>query len=260
MGIVSAIVGSALIGAGASAYSAKKSAKAAQQASDAATAEQQRQFDLIRADTAPYRQVGVDALNAIQRLYGRAPVGASSAPSAVGPADARTVWLSGPYGGRIPVEIPGQPGEPAVASPGPPATGRPDLSVFFESPDYQFNLAEGQKAIDRSLAARGRALSGAGVREGIRYASGLASQEFGNFYNRLASQAGLGQTAVGTSASAGMQTAANIGNAAMNAGNVRASAYMAGAQGVNSAIQGGIGNLLLMRYLSGGMTPGGGLG
>lgn len=223
MGIVSAIVGSALIGAGASAYSAKKSAKAAQQASDAATAEQQRQFDLIRADTAPYRQVGVDALNAIQRLYGRAPVGAS-------------------------------------ASPGSPATGRPDLSVFFESPDYQFNLAEGQKAIDRSLAARGRALSGAGVREGIRYASGLASQEFGNFYNRLASQAGLGQTAVGTSASAGMQTAANIGNAAMNAGNVRASAYMAGAQGVNSAIQGGIGNLLLMRYLGGGMTPGGGLG
>lgn len=128
-------------------------------------------------------------------------------------------------------------------------SGQPNMGAFFESPDYQFNLAEGQKAIDRSLAARGGALSGRGVREGERYASGLASGELNNFTQRLLQIAGLGSAGITTSANAGMTSAGQIGAAQINAGNTRASAYMTGAQGVNNAVQGGISNYLLNQYL-----------
>lgn len=129
--------------------------------------------------------------------------------------------------------------------------GKPDMSVFFESPDYQFNLNEGQKAIDRSAAARGGLLSGGAVREGTRYASGLASREYSNFVDRLMQQAGLGATGIGASASAGANTAGLVGNAAMNGANARGSAYLTGANALNSSVQGGLQNFLLAKYLGG---------
>lgn len=206
--VATAIVGSSLISAGTSAYAASKSAGAAKDAQATATNESRRQFDLVRGDTAPYRQLGLNASDRLASVYSLGPVAGSTAPNV--------------------------------------GTG---MAAFTTSPDYQFNLAEGQKAIDRSLVARGKGLSGAGVREGVRYASGMASNEYSNFYNRLANIAGLGQAGVNTSASAGMNTAANIGNAAMNAGNARASAYTMGAQGLNNAAQGGVQNYLLSQYM-----------
>jgi hypothetical protein len=120
-----------------------------------------------------------------------------------------------------------------------------DSTPFFQSPGYQFNLAEGQKAIDRSLAARGKSLSGAGVKEGIRYASGMASREYGSFVDRLLASAGLGTTGAAASANAGTNSAAMVGNASMNAGNARASGYA----NQYGALQGGVQNMLLQRYL-----------
>lgn len=249
--VATAIVGSTLISAGASAYAANKSAGAARDAQDTATAESGRQFDLVRGDTAPYRQAGVSALDKLARLYGLGPVVSQPSSSSIAPL------MNAPQGGgngffstSLRNAMASQSGQQGNAQASlTPQSSRPDMSVFFQSPDYQFNLAEGQKAIDRSLVARGRGLSGAGVKEGVRYASGMASNEFGNFYNRLANIAGLGQAGVNTSASAGMNTAANIGNAAMNAGNARASAYTMGAQGVNNSAQGGVSNYLLSQYL-----------
>jgi hypothetical protein len=133
-----------------------------------------------------------------------------------------------------------------------PGTGSraPNQGAFFASPDYQFNLEQGQQGIDRSLAARGRALSGAGVKEGTRFASGMASREYGSFVDRLLQAAGLGTTGTTLSAQAGMQSAGQIGAAQINAGNNRASAYMSGAEGINSAVQGGISNYMLYQYLN----------
>lgn len=252
---ISTIVGGSLIGGAASIYGSNKAAKSADKAAQLSTEEQRRQFDLLRQDQAPYRALGNAALDRIGQLYGYGPLSAAQ-PQGAAQYDPQTNWLAGIpsgaggiYGGFL-----GQIGTQARTGQAPSGvnalaapqagTGRPDMSVFFESPDYQFNLAEGQKAIDRSLAARGRALSGAGVREGVRYASGMASNEYGNFYNRLASQAGIGQSSVQSTGAAGMQAAANIGNALMQAGNTRANAYMQGAEGVNNAVQGGLGNWL----------------
>lgn len=128
-------------------------------------------------------------------------------------------------------------------------TGQPDLSVFFASPDYQFRLGETEKALERLNSAKGRYNSGATTQEGLRYASGLASGEFANFYDRLAQQAGLGVTGIGQSASAGLNTASNIGAAAISGANARASSYLQGADAIGGAVNNIASNYLLSRYL-----------
>ncbi|MDP5211380.1 hypothetical protein, partial [Microbulbifer sp. 2205BS26-8] len=67
-----------------------------------------------------------------------------------------------------------------------------DYSSFYESPDYQFRLSEGEKAINRSAAARGNLLSGAALKDLNAYGQNLASTEYGNWFNRLAGLRGEG--------------------------------------------------------------------
>lgn len=55
---------------------------------------------------------------------------------------------------------------------------------FQADPGYQFRLDQGNQAIQNSMASRGKGLSGATLRALQRYGSGLASQEYGNAYNR----------------------------------------------------------------------------
>ena len=78
-----------------------------------------------------------------------------------------------------------------------------NFSSFTASPDYQFALTEGLKGLDRSAAARGALWSGGADADRMAYASGLATQNYGNYYNRLASLAGLGQTTGNTCTIAG---------------------------------------------------------
>jgi hypothetical protein len=128
-------------------------------------------------------------------------------------------------------------------------SGQPDFSSFVADPGRNFAIAEGQQAIDRSAAARGGLLSGGAVKQGIRYATGQADQQYSAYYDRLLQAAGLGNTGIGASASAGANAANNIGAASINAGNARASIYGDTAANVNNAAQTGISNYMLSRYL-----------
>lgn len=103
-------------------------------------------------------------------------------------------------------------------------------------PSYQFRLGEGLKALDRQAAARGGLISGGALKAAQRYGQEFASNEFGNAYNRLASMAGLGQTATGAQSSAAGQFGANAGNLITGAGAARASGYVGGA----NALTGGL--------------------
>lgn len=258
-----AAVAGAVVAAGASAYSSRQQSNAVKDSSKTSIAEQQRQFDLVRSDTAGQRQLGNNAISTLSRLYGYGPqqaqVGApgystpgSSAPNlsynGMSPTASRMV---GRVLNRDPQTIDNSTGQPVDQPPMARGPGGPDMSVFFNSPDYAFNLAEGNKAIDRSAAARGGLLSGAAVKEGTRYASGMASREYGAFVDRLMQQAGVGSTGIGASASAGANAANNISATAMNAGNARASIYGNNAANINNAVQGGISNYMLQRYLGG---------
>lgn len=107
---------------------------------------------------------------------------------------------------------------------------------WTDDPGYQFRLAEGQKAMDRAAAARGLSLSSGTLKGMADWNQGMASQEFGNVFNRLASIGTGGQTATGQQIGAGLNYANNVGQNALAAGQARASGY----QGINNAVQGGI--------------------
>lgn len=124
-----------------------------------------------------------------------------------------------------------------------------DFSSFQASPDYQFAQQQGLQSLDRSAAARGSLFSGGADADRIAFGQGLASQQYGNYYNRLAGLAGIGQQTAGQMGQFGAQNAANQGQFALGAGNARASAYQQQGQawtnalaGVGSAVGYGMGN------------------
>jgi hypothetical protein len=134
-------------------------------------------------------------------------------------------------------------------------TGQVNLG---QDPGYAFRLSEGQKALDRSAAARGGLISGGALKAAQRFGQDLGSQEYQNAYNRaltgynadvareatgynrLAALAGIGQTATGQIGAAGQNAATNMGNL-MTSG---AAASAAGQVGAANALTGGLSTYL----------------
>lgn len=100
-----------------------------------------------------------------------------------------------------------------------------DMSGFYNDPSYAFTRDQGLQSLERGASARGGMYSGGADADRMKFASGLASQEYGNHWNRLAGLAGVGQTAAGGLASLGQSMASNVGNAYGNIGNARQSMY-----------------------------------
>lgn len=116
----------------------------------------------------------------------------------------------------------GVPNTAPMATSGAPQTA-PDYSAFFKSPDYTFRQSEGTKGIERSAAARGGAFSGNALKALTEFNSNLAAGEFGNYFNRQAALAGIGQAATSQTNQAGLYTGSMVGNALQNQGDARAS-------------------------------------
>jgi hypothetical protein len=125
------------------------------------------------------------------------------------------------------------------------------MSQFQQDPGYAFRLSEGQKALDRSAAARGGLISGAALKAAGRYGQDMASQEYQNAFNRyqiernaqlapLQSLAGVGQTTAAQLGQTGAANAANVGNLITGG----AAAQAAGQVGQANAITGGLGTYL----------------
>lgn len=266
------IGGAAAIGGGLIASSgAKSAAKAQENAANNQLALQREMYQQTRADQAPWRNMGVSALNTIGSLYGFAPqsVGSSGGQdwSGYGQAnpDVAAGWQDMLQTGEAQSKFNGDPNAyyqwhyqnygqnegrqapEAVTSAGQPAAGRTGMDAFFASPDYEFRRSEGMRGLQGSAAAGGSLQSGGTLKALDRYNSGLASGEYGNWYNRLASLAGVGQTATNQLAQAGQNYATGAGNAFGNIGQANANGAIAGAQGWNSALQGvaGFGQNLL---------------
>ena len=132
---------------------------------------------------------------------------------------------------------------------------------YQADPGYAFRLAEGQKALDRSAAARGGLISGAALKAAGRYGQDMASQEYTNAYNRfrdtqglrrnaLAGVVGFAPTAAGSMTTAGQNYATNAGNAMVGQGVNTGNALIAGNQARESAY-GNLGSAF-GKYLSGG--------
>lgn len=214
-----AIVGGAVIGAVASNKAASKQQDAANNATDESRREYQQtrqdQLDQLaqqRADQAPWLSAGKNALAQLASGTGA--------------------------GGNLVKPF--------------------SLSDFQADPGYGFRLSEGEKGIQRAASAGGGLYSGATLKALARFNQNTASDEYNNAYNRyntnqssqfnrLASIAGLGQTATnqvgqagqnayGTIANAGANASNNISNNMMGAANARASGYAGTANAINNGI------------------------
>lgn len=100
---------------------------------------------------------------------------------------------------------------------------------FTKSPGYDFRLKEGQKALERSAAARTGAMGGDTEKALLRYSQDYASGEYQNFLNQYyqsltpkQSLAGVGMTATTGITNAGTNAANGMSNAALAAGNAQA--------------------------------------
>jgi hypothetical protein len=206
-----AIAASSLLGANASQQAAQTQANAAAQANQLLAQQYQQQ----RADLAPFTTAGLGAQNQLLTFLGL-PGGTQGANF-------------GKYSGDF--------------------TGA-DL-LANQDPGYAFRLSEGQKALERSAAARGGLLSGGTGKALASYGQQMGSQEYQNAYNRyqtnrsnqlapLFTLTGSGQaSAAGQAAAAG-----NYGTGA--AGNLTSAgaAQAAGNVGTANAISSGLGSYL----------------
>lgn len=137
------------------------------------------------------------------------------------------------------------------------AAGYGSLGANFAPTDlasdegYQFRLGEGQKAIERAASAGGSLASPATAKALMAYNQGLASDEYGNAFNRnlqsqsslynmLSGLSGSGQQAVGTQADINQ-----IGTAARTGNDMALQQAILGSyQAKNAATQGAWNNLI----------------
>jgi hypothetical protein len=132
------------------------------------------------------------------------------------------------------------------------------MDQFQQDPGYGFRLSEGQKALERSAAARGGLISGGALKAATRFGQEMGSQEYTNAFNRyqterqarlgpLQSLTGMGGTTASNLGAAGQTMASNVGNYGMaganatgegymGAANARASGYMGGYNAINSGL------------------------
>ena len=216
-------VGTSVVSGLVGASASSKAAKEQTRATEKAAAEQKAMFDEQVRLQAPFREAGLTAQN---KLLGM--LGLSGAPGDEG---------YGKYAGDF------------------------TMQDFTTDPGYNFRLAEGNKALDRTAAARGGLLSGGAMKAAQRYGQDMGSQEYMNAYNRyqtnranqlnpLQSLMGSGQSAANTLTSAAGNLGNNLAENAIGAGNARASGYIAQANALTGAINQGVNNYMGMQYIN----------
>lgn len=114
------------------------------------------------------------------------------------------------------------------------------LENFFTSPGFEFRFQQGVDAVENANAARGLLQSGQTLQELTRFGQNIASNEFNNFANRLASLAGVGQTGAGQTAQARQQFGQQAGNLLTGIGNARASGLVGQGNAIRNLVGTGI--------------------
>ena len=205
----------------------------------------QKQFEQTRQDQMPWLDAGRDALGQLSDRIGQ------------------NAQFDDRWGGRI--ESAYQNGQ---------LTGGLDPNNFQNDPSYQFRKQQGMDGLQSSAAASGGLLSGAALKSLNQYNSNLASQEYGNAwqrdqlekqnlmgvlsgnragdynlfsnedtrqYNQLANMAGVGQQTAGQLGQFGALNAAQQGDYAINGANMQANALMGAAGAKTNAWNGLLG-------------------
>lgn len=254
--VATAIIGTAVVGAGASYLSAKSQSKAIDKATMTQMFAQQSALEQAQyaADVAAGAQIEAAAMMA-EATTGAARINAKAAKDA---ADKQLIaarealalqekeWAKmqenmKPYlaaGGaglnQLAYGI-GLPGYEGTGEAGylQKAFSEQDFAKDFQtSPGYEFRLSEGIKALDRTASANGNLLSGQQLKGVTRFGQEYASNEYANAYaraygsfvqnqdsqyNHLANMANMGQNTAVQMGNAGMNYATGYGNTLLGA-------------------------------------------
>lgn len=264
MGIETAIFGAAALSAGSSLFGASQSASAARDAAAAqeraankASDTQLQMYNRTRSDLAPWMNTGYGAFNSLANMYGL-PSYKFNPNGTDGSAGSTGAPAAGGMGGV------GGEATPSAASGGGmwtpqqgSGTGTQDFTAFTNSPDYQFAKQQGELSMNRSLAAQGRLVSGNALTAAQKFGQGLATQQFGNYFNRMMSMAGIGQNAAAGAGNAAMTAGGQVGASQMAAGQAQASgavgqanAWNSGLSGVSNAASGGVNSLMFANFMN----------
>lgn len=230
--VASAIAASAVVGAGASIYSSSQAADAQKAGIAASTAAQQKAFDEQKALNAPFREGGITAQNRLLTYLGLTPAEGSGVT--VDPNDPNFGKYAGDFG----------------------------MKDFQADPGYNFRLSEGMKGLQNSAAAKGLLSSGSTLKGITDYGQGMASQEYGNAYQRyqtnranqlnpLTGILGMGQTATNNVSNAAGQLGQGLGQAAAATGAANASSYINSGNALNNALSGGISSYMNYNNMQG---------
>ena len=200
MCVVAAVGGAALAGSVIQAGAAGDAANAQSQAAANANATQLQMYNQTRADQAPWRAAGGQAVNALSQFYGLGGVNANGTPG---------------------------------------NSKAPNFNSILQNlPGYQFQMSQGTQAVDRNLAAQGLLQSGAAGKALTQYGQGLAQNYAQQYTGGLQSLAGLGIQSNAQTGYAGMNAANQIGGNQIYSGNAQASGYAGQANAINSGLSG----------------------
>lgn len=134
-----------------------------------------------------------------------------------------------------------------------------DYSGFMNSPDYVYARDEMQRGVERGASARGALYNGGTNVDLARHLGGLASQNLGNYWNKLAGQAGQGQTTASGLGMLGANMANQVGANYRGAADAQASSYLSRGNAWTGAA-GAIGNAFGQWYGNNSAANGGGSG
>lgn len=198
--VATAIVGTAVVGAATTAYSASKAAEAQNEASERANAGLEARYQQTRSDLSPFREIGVEGAN---KLMGRldqltSPIVMDQAALEQTPGYqfARTQGLK---------SVQNSAAARGLGASGAALKGAANFATGLADQTYQTQF-------------------------------GLENTNRTNAYNRLMGVAQLGQNAAAQTGAYGTQTSLAQSGNTIGAGNATGAAWMAGAGGVNNAL------------------------
>jgi hypothetical protein len=213
--VATAIIGSAVIGAGGSAIAGNQAAKATEGATNASIAEQNLTLGQQQVANAPYENLGSAALPQYQALLG------------IGPN-----------------------GQPASA-----AQQAGVQSALAATPGYQFTLGQGTTNTVNQASAMGLGLSGNTLEGLDTFSAGLADQTYQNAVGNAQGAVGMGQAAAAGQASNIGAAGSNISNALLQQGQTTAGIDANTIAGLTKATGGATSNFITANTLAGLSNP-----
>lgn len=221
--------GSALAGSLISSNAAKSAANTQADAANNAANLQEQNLAQTRASLQPFVNTGYGANTSLSNMLGiGTPTDSSTYGSLTKPFDAQTFQQ-------------------------------------YQDPGYQFQLQQGQQALQNSQAAQDGVLSGSALKGLMSFNQGMANTAYQNAfdrymtqndatYNRLASLLGVGENAAAGVGNTGAQVSSSIANTLTSG----AAAQAAGTVGSANALSSGINNAAGYYALSGMLGGSGG--